>query len=133
MPRLLRRSLSHTRFVGTLGLLSLAGCSLDTAPEGLAVMTIVTGDQQTIQVGAVASPLTVRAYSASAQSIENEPVKWAIASGGGSLSATSTLTDDTGAASVTYTAGGAPGTATITATAQSIRVTFNITIIPASG
>ena len=133
MPRLLRRSLSHTRFVGTLGLLSLAGCSLDTAPEGLAVMTIVTGDQQTIQVGAVASPLTVRAYSASAQSIENEPVKWAIASGGGSLSANSTLTDDTGAASVTYTAGGAPGTATITATAQSIRVTFNITIIPASG
>src|SRR5512147_427780 len=111
MPRLLRRSFSHTRFVGTLGLLSLAGCSLDTAPEGLAVMTIVTGDQQTVQVGAVASPLSVRAYTANAQSIENEPVKWAITSGGGSLSATSTLTDDTGVATVTYTAGPAPGTA----------------------
>ena len=133
MPLLLRRSLSHTRFVGTLGLLSLAGCSLDTAPEGLAVMTIVTGDQQTVQVGAMASPLSVRAYTANAQSIENEPVKWAIASGGGSLSATSTLTDDTGVATVTYTAGPAPGTATITATAESIRVTFNITIIPVSG
>jgi hypothetical protein len=133
MPRLLRRTLSHTRYVGTIGLLSLAGCSLNTAQEGLAVMTIVTGNQQTVQVNAVAGPLTVRAYTADAKSIQNEPVKWAIASGGGSLSATDTLTDDTGAATVTYTAGPTAGTATITATAENVRVTFNITIVAASG
>lgn len=133
MSRLLTRALSHSRFVGTLGLLSFAGCSLDTAQEGLAVMTIVTGNQQTVQVGAAASPLTVRAYTADAKSIQNEPVKWAIISGGGSLSATDTLTDDTGAATVTYTAGPTTGTAMIRATAENISVTFNIMIVAASG
>lgn len=132
MPRLMQRTRLITRFAMTLGLLSAPGCSLDVTTEGLAVFAIVSGDQQTVQTGAVAQPFTVRAYTASAQSIQDVRVKWTIASGGGSLSASSTTTDDTGATTVVYTAGTTPGTAAIVASAEGITVTFHVEVVAAS-
>ena len=59
-------SLKRYQVLGAIGLLSLAGgcVSLDTSVEGLAVLAIISGNQQTVQVGAVApAALVVRAYN----------------------------------------------------------------------
>ena len=134
MPRVFRRSSSrHLRFVSLLGLLALPACSLNVEQQGLSVLVIVSGDQQNVQPGGVALPLTVRAYTGEAHSIPDLQVKWNIASGGGSLSATTTTTDDTGATTVVYTAGNTIGTSIITASAEGISVTFHVNVVAASG
>ena len=63
--------------------------------------------------------------------MEGVTVDWDVPGNGGALSATTTVTDDTGTASVTYTPPSAPGTVQIRATAEGLTVTFNLTIIAA--
>jgi|KBSSwiStaDraftv2_1062776.scaffolds.fasta_scaffold1240650_2 hypothetical protein len=129
-------SLKRFRVLGVIGLMSVAGgCfSLDTSIEGLAVLAIISGNQQTIQAGAAApAALVVRAYDENAISLPDVDVDWTINTTGGSLSATSTTTDDTGTASVTFTAPTTPGNVQIRASAEGLSVTFNLTVVPASG
>ena len=129
-------SLKRYLVLGAIGLLSLAGgcVSLDTSVEGLAVLAIISGNQQTVQVGAVApAALVVRAYNQNAIALPDIDVDWTINTNGGSLSAASTVTDDTGTSSVNFTAPSTPGNVQVRATAEGLSVTFNLTVIAASG
>lgn len=128
-------SLKRYRVLGAIGLLSIAsGCGLDTSIEGVAVLAIISGNQQTVQVGSVApAALVVRAYDQDAIAVPDVDVDWSIITTGGSLSASSTVTDDTGTSSVTFTAPSTAGTVQVRATAEGLAVTFNLIVAPASG
>lgn len=110
---------------------SLSAClSLETPDGGLALLAIVSGNEQTVQTNAAAaSPFTVRAFGNDAQSLRDVAINWSIASGGGTLSSSQTVTDDSGHAAVSYTAGNTPGTVTVRATAEQLTVTFTVTVI----
>lgn len=94
---------------------------------------VVSGSGQSVAVGSPAGqPFVVRVLDQSENPMVGAAVTFAIASGGGSLSATRTTTDSAGLASTTYTAGTTTGPATITATAAELSpVTFQATITPA--
>jgi hypothetical protein len=124
------------RIAGSLALLAIAGClDVNDNQEGLAVLAIVSGNQQTLQAGGAAVPLVVRAYNASAVALQGVGVSWAVVSGGGSITPSSNQTDDTGTASVNYTppATVGAGAVQVRASAEGLSVTFNIIITAASG
>lgn len=103
------------------GLLALVGCSLATDPSRPQILAITGGDMQSAIVGTpLPAPLTVVVIDQNDIAVPTITVTWAITSGGGTLSATTTQTDDNGVASVTYTAGPTAGSAAITATVSGI-------------
>jgi hypothetical protein len=72
--------------------------------------------------------LSVKLVDAFGNGVSGKSVSWAAA--GGSISATTSTTNDGGVASVTYTLGADPGTYSLTATAEGIPAqTFNIKAI----
>ncbi len=86
-----------------------------TAPE-VVLATLKSGNAQTATVAqALAAPLVVHLATASGLSVGGGIVTWAILSGGGSLSAPTSISDSLGNAQVTYTAGTVAGTVTINA------------------
>ena len=117
-------------FAFVVGVLAFAGCRFTTDAPRPHVLGIVSGDAQTTAAGTpLPEPLVVIVIDQYGLVMANISVAWAIASGGGSLTAALTTTDANGIASVAYTAGSNPGTATITATVSSIgTLTFTETI-----
>ncbi len=87
---------------------AVSGCGNDStgpAPDPV-VMAIVSGNEQHALAGqAVSAPLVVSVKTLSGDPVANAKVNWAVESGGGSLSAKSSLTDESGQASVTWTIG----------------------------
>ncbi len=132
--RLLVRARRYRAF-GTIGIAAFIGsCSLDTTPEGLSVLAIISGSQQTVKVGAMsAQPLVVKAFDVNGLGMSDVEVRWTIAANAGTISASKTVTDDSGQSSVTYTAPSTPGDVQIRATADNLSVTFNLTVEPLSG
>ncbi len=115
----------------------LAACSDDdpAAPVPVATtLSIMSGDaQQTTPNTATASPLVVEVKDQNGNLLANETVTWAISSGTGALSATTSTTDSNGQASVTYTPDASTGTTSITATVGSLTpVSFTVTVVDAS-
>lgn len=89
-------------------------------------LVLIGGNNQSVAAGTNTLPLQVRVENAAAAGIAGATVTWAITSGGGTLSATSTTTDAGGNTSIVVTAGA--GVATITATAPGGSVqTFTVT------
>ena len=112
-------------------MLLAAGCDDDsTEPRTATTLTIVSGDQQTTTVGvALANPLVVRVNDQNGSGLSGVSVAWAIASGTGTLSATSSTTDTNGETQVTYTPGTDAGAVSITATVSGLTaVTFTATV-----
>ncbi|MBF0620532.1 MAG: hypothetical protein HQL54_01265 [Magnetococcales bacterium] len=93
-----------------------------------------TNDNQTATVGtALTSPFTITATDSSSDPVENVSVTFAVASGGGSLSETSVMTDSSGMASTTLTLGQTIGSNTVTASianSNASDVTFTATGTP---
>lgn len=84
------------------------------APNALAVHA---GDNQVGPAGAqLTAPLAVRVTDPSGQPVANLPISWAVGTGGGLVSATSSNTDQTGVASINRTLGQNAGQQTTTAT-----------------
>lgn len=137
MQPLARRTVGRLALpLALLGAALVGACDDSTSPAVLSHITIASGNQQTGSGGvALASPLVVRVSDQSFIQMAGVPVTWAVTSGGGSLSATSTTTDETGNAQTVYTPGTTPGTATVTATVGTLApVTFTVTITaPAEG
>ena len=128
------------RFTPRLAIAALiatsAGClSLDTTDEGVAVITVATGNEQTVQTGqAAAVPLVIRAFDNAAQPIEGVEVTWSVnPSSGGSVSTSKTTTDSAGFTQVDFTAGATAGTVFVRASADGLTVSFTITVVAASG
>lgn len=122
-----------TAVTGAVAITALTGClDVNDDPSKVAVMTIISGSQQTVPVNTQAPlPLVVRVYNMSALTLEGKTVDWTVS--GGSVSADKTVTDDTGTSQVNYTTPNLPGTVQIRATSEGITVTFNLTIIAAPG
>ncbi|MEO8192701.1 MAG: hypothetical protein ABI681_02545 [Gemmatimonadales bacterium] len=123
----------RSRILEVAGTLSLAACfNLGDVNQGLSVLAIVGGNNQTIAVGSTdAQPLSVRALDAGAVAIEGVRVSWTVSSGGGSVSDVTLLTDAQGLASVTYRPGTSTGPVVVKATAEGLTVTFNLTVVAA--
>ena len=112
------------------------GClSIDTEVEGVAVLTVVSGNNQNLQVGSTnAVPLIVRAFDNSTQPMEGVQVAWTVSpTSGGTVSSATTTTDDAGFTQINFTPGSTPGTVFVRATADGLTVSFTVNVIAASG
>jgi hypothetical protein len=114
-------SLGSQRIVATLPIANrtqIGDAVIFTATAvGGQALSIVSGDAQ---AGVTGQPLTaplVVLFSGNGLPIFGEGVSWAVASGGGSLSAANTSTDQAGHTSVLWTLGSSVGPQTVTATA----------------
>jgi hypothetical protein len=120
-----------------VGLIAASGgcLSIDTSNEGVAVLTVATGNDQTVQVGKTAAvPLVVRAFDNAAQPMEDVEITWSInPAGGGSVSTVTTTTDDAGFSQVDFTAGPTAQTVFVRASAEGLTVSFTMTVVAASG
>ncbi len=115
----------------------LAACSDDdpAAPVPVATsLSIMSGDaQQTTPNTAIPAPLVVEVKDQNGDLLANETVTWAITSGTGALSTTTSITDANGQASVTYTPDDNTGTTTISATVGTLTaVNFTVMVVDAS-
>jgi hypothetical protein len=87
-------------------IVALAACKLSTDNPVSLTLGAIKGDTQTAAAGTVfPDPMEATVLNQYGFSTEGTTIAWAITSGGGSLSATSTTTDANGITSVTYTAG----------------------------
>jgi hypothetical protein len=113
-----------------IGIVVLTACKLSTDNPVSLTLGALKGDNQTAAAGTVfPDSLSVIVLDQYGFSTEGTTIAWAITSGGGSLSETSTTTDANGITSVVYTAGDSPGHATITATLTGVGfLTFTETI-----
>jgi hypothetical protein len=107
------------------------GCLSISEPNGgLAVFSVVSGNNQVVLVNTAASaPLAVRAIDDKIGGLPGVTVQWSIVSGTGTLSATSSVTDETGVTSVNFTAGASAGPVLVRATAEDLRVTFTVEVV----
>jgi hypothetical protein len=128
------RSLNRSVAVRAIMLASMSAfigaCTLTTENNEPAAMGKTNGDQQTQPVNTVLPvPLEVLVVNQFGEPLSNITVNWTITSGGGTLSATPTLTDATGKTSVTYTTGPTSGSASINAQVHGLfPVIFTVTI-----
>lgn len=100
---------------------ALGACSLTTAHEGPSTMAVVSGDAQTAPPNtALPEPLVVVVVNQFGEALKDVKVTWAIVNGGGTLSVGSSLSDDSGKASVNYTTGPTAGAVIITATVHGL-------------
>ena len=70
------------------------GClSIDTSDEGVAVLTVATGNNQTVEVGkAATAPLVLRAFDNGAGPMEGVEVTWSVnPTSGGTVSSTTLI------------------------------------------
>ena len=78
---------------------------------------MVSGDTQTGTVGTTLSaPLTLEVRNSNGTPLEGVTVAWAVKAGGGSLNATSTVTNSAGQSQVQWTLGTTPGEGKVSAT-----------------
>jgi adhesin/invasin len=103
-----------------------------TATAAPAVRLLLNGgnDQTAPPQSRLSAPLSVKAVDANGNGVAGVSVAWAVTSGGGSLSASSSVTRADGTTDVTWTLGAAPGAQTATATAAGLQgspITFTAT------
>lgn len=109
--------------VGTNNLTATAfGKSTSTTAVGAvpatATLSIVRGNDQTATTSSGLSQPVVAKFSWQGQPVRGAPITWAITSGGGAISPSSTLTDDLGNATAFWELGPSAGTNTATASAS---------------
>ncbi|HEU4993640.1 MAG TPA: Ig-like domain-containing protein [Gemmatimonadaceae bacterium] len=91
-------------------------------------ISVSSGDGQVGVAGQpLAQPIVVHVLDQIGNSLANGVVSWTVLSGGGSVSASTTLTDANGNASVTWTMGAAGVNALRAAIANGASVTFTAT------
>jgi hypothetical protein len=116
------------RPAGLLAVLFLISCSGDSPTGGggskpgpPSQITIVSGDAQTAAAGSkLANALIAKVSDAGGKAVAGATVAWAVAGGGGSLSASSASTDAEGLARVEWTLGTAAGAQSVTASVGSV-------------
>ena len=111
-------------------LVGVSGCKVSTDKPAPHIAAIQAGNGQTAPAGSeFPTPLGIIVLDQYDFASANVQVVWTITAGGGSLSATTTKTNESGIASTVYTAGPTAGTATITADIAGVgRLTFTETI-----
>lgn len=114
----------HRHFLSAAFLAVLLSCTGDspTEPDRTpAQFQAAAGSGQAGTVGtALAAPIVVRATDASGRGMRGVAVSWSAASGGGTLSTASSVTDDAGEARTQWTLGTAAGEQGVAATVQGL-------------
>lgn len=115
-------------------LLFIAGClSVDDSANKLAALSIVSGNNQSVRIGSTtAAPLVVGALDNSAAPLPGATVTWTVSQGTGTVSAATTITDESGRTSVTFTPGATTGTTMVKASAEGLSVTFTVEVVAAT-
>ena len=140
MPSILSRLAHPLPLVVILAFTSACSGSGPDDPGTPTALVVMSGQDQTGQVGQVlSSPLVVRAVTDKNQPIANQPVEFTIVSGGGSLTTRFDTTDQSGLAQTFWTLGtNASGQHRVVATAFSVEAngplapaTFNA--VPTAG
>ncbi len=91
-------------------------------------LTLVSGGAQTAQIStALGAPVTVRVAASDAVPVAGVTVTFAVASGGGTLGASTAVTDANGLASTTWTLGALVGAQSITATFAGLATPLTVT------
>lgn len=123
-----RASQYRLRFTSP-GLTAAVSAPFVVAPGAAAQFTAVEGDAQAGGTNLLlASPLGARLADAFGNPIVGAGVTWAVATGGGTLSAPTSTTDAAGIARIGWTLGGAAGVQTVTANAAGLpQLTFTAT------
>ncbi len=114
---------------------TLAGSPITFSATGVvqtpANLVLVSGNNQSGTTGqALANPFTVKVTDAGANPVAGVAVTFAVKTGGGTLSATSAVTNSSGLASSTLTLGSGAGANTVTATSGTLAgspITFTAT------
>jgi hypothetical protein len=134
----MRSALNRLNFYSLLGgmvaataIVAVPSCTkIDEPIRGLGALEIVSGNNQDLLVGQTNSvALIVRAFEQDSSAAVGVTVNWTIATGGGTLSVPSSVTDATGKASVNYTPGTTTGTVFVRARAEDLSVTFTLNVI----
>lgn len=103
-----------------LGIAALGACGGSDAivtPPPAPMISIASGDKQSGNVRtSLPDPLTIVVKNADGAVMAGVTIDWAMAAGGGTLSASSGTTDAQGRASATWTLGNAAGTQSVAAT-----------------
>jgi len=130
MLRSVRRFAAFPRFALLAASVLLGGCSLDTDVSDPSAMIRYQGDNQTVAPSTpLPTDLATIVVNQFGERIKNVTVNWSIVSGGGTLGATSSITDDSGIASVSYTSGTTTGTVIIQAKVTGLLpLTFTVTV-----
>ena len=133
MSPVLRRALSPLKLAVVFALIGVGGCTLNTdvnvGPAGM--IKVPDGDGQTAPTNTpLPIPLSVIVVNQFGERLHDVVVNWTIASGGGTLSATSSVSDELGVATVNYTTGATAGQVIIGARASNgiLFVTFSVTV-----
>ena len=116
-----------------MSLMFTAACDDDDEypiePPVATVLSITSGDNQTIAVSTTGSPMTVTLLDQNDDPIAGRSVSWSVATGTGTLASSSSVTDAQGVASMTFTSGTTAGNATVTATVSGVDpVTFDYVV-----
>lgn len=125
MMRIIHR---HTPLSAILAFaILLPACDEDTPPEArVATLTAAAGDDQNGTVGAaLPQALVVRAVDNAGSPVSGARVVWAVTTGGGSIAATTQVTDQDGRAQAIWTLGTGAGGQTATAQVGSISTQFD--------
>jgi Big-like domain-containing protein len=119
------------RLAVVMGAAALAGClSVDNPFDGVALLTLQSGNEQTVPTGGTAAlPLVVRTFDSNSDPIEGAEVQWLVASGSGTVSAATSFTDAAGTAQVNFTAGTTPGTVSVRASSEGLSVNFTLLVV----
>ncbi len=106
--------------------------ALNASSAPASKLTLISGDGQTAKVGTLLdSSLVVKVTDAFDNLKAGIPVSFTVSANGGTVSATTVVTDVQGIGKVRWTAGTAAGTALVTANSGSIaQITFTATITP---
>jgi hypothetical protein len=130
MFRALRHALSPIKVAFLVTSVAASSCTLNTDVLGPAAIIKFGGDLQSAPTNtALPEPLAVLVVTQLGEPIHNATVSWTITSGGGTLDAPSTLTNENGVASVGFTTGPTAGPVVIQARVQGVPpLTFNITV-----
>jgi len=114
-----------------VSLLFAAGCDDDDDPfvPVVTTITLTSGSPQTIVHSQPSQPLTVTVKDQNGDPIAGRTVNWTVATGTGTLTSATSVTNAQGVATMIFTAGATAGAATVTATVGNLTpVTFNLTI-----
>jgi Bacterial Ig-like domain (group 1) len=119
--------------LGTLSLgTALGACGADKklGPTVPAVVSVVSGDSQTVLVGnKTSAPLVAAIKNSDGSPLPNVAVRWSVASGGGSLGTLVDTTDANGQVSTTYLSPAKVGTAKVTANAGGQLGSFTVLLV----
>ena len=120
--------ISIARRLSVVTTVALAACSSEsTSPARTAASVSAASSVSRATVGRAApSPFQVRVTDDAGAPVAGTAVTWAIAAGGGSLSAASATTDADGVASTIWTPGTAAGEGALTATAAGMTARFPV-------